>query len=66
MILKLVFTAQLLDAQHQRNSVENKPVSSLVCYWERHLTGFPHLGVVNWWPATLVSISINRVSISIK
>ena len=27
MISKLIFTASLLDAQHQRNSVENKPVS---------------------------------------
>ena len=24
----------------------------LLCRWERHLTGFPHLSVVNRWPAT--------------
>ena len=30
MTLKLVFTASRLDAQHQRDSVENKPTSLLV------------------------------------
>ena len=30
MTLKLVSTASLLDAQHQRDSVENKPASLLV------------------------------------
>ena len=30
MTLKLVFTASLLDAQHQRDSVENKLASRLV------------------------------------
>ena len=30
MTLKLVFTASLLDAQHLRYSVENKPASLLV------------------------------------
>ena len=30
MTLKSVFTASLLDAQHQRDSVENKPASLLV------------------------------------
>ena len=29
MILKLVFTASLLDAQHYKDSVENKPPSSV-------------------------------------
>ena len=24
----------------------------LLCRWERHLTGFPHLSVVDRWPAT--------------
>ena len=24
----------------------------LLCRWERHLAGFPHLGVVDRWPAT--------------
>ena len=30
MTLKLVFIASLLDAQHQRDSVKNKPASLLV------------------------------------
>ena len=30
MTLKLLFTASLLDAQHERDSVENKPASLLV------------------------------------
>ena len=33
--LKLVFTASLLDAQHGRDSVENKPASLLLCRCER-------------------------------
>ena len=24
----------------------------LLCRWERHVTGFPHLSVVDRWPAT--------------
>ena len=44
--LKLVFTASLLDAQHQRDGVENKPASLLVVPLERHLAGFPHVDVV--------------------
>ena len=24
----------------------------LLCGWERHLTGFPHLDVIGKWPAT--------------
>ena len=52
MPLKLIFTASLLDAQHQMDSVENKPASLLVVHWERHLVGFPHLSVEDRWTAT--------------
>ena len=46
----MVFTASLLDAQHNRNSVENKPVNLLVCPWARHLTECLHLYVADrWW-----------------
>ena len=31
---------------------ENKPASLLVVRWKRHLSGFPHLGVVDRWLAT--------------
>ena len=48
MTLKLVFTASLLDAQHQRDSVENKLASSLVPLGKT-LSGIPHLGVVDGW-----------------
>ena len=34
MTLKLIFSASLLDAQHQRDSVQNKPASLLVCLME--------------------------------
>ena len=52
MTLTLVFTASLLDAQHQRDSVKNKPASLLMVPLERHLAGFPHFGVVDRWLAT--------------
>ena len=52
MTLKLVFTASLLDAQHLRDSVENKPASLLVVPLGKALSGIPHLGVVDRWPAT--------------
>ena len=47
--LKLVVTASLLDAQHSRDSMENKPASYLLCRWERYryLAGFSHLRVVD-------------------
>ena len=41
MTLKLVFTASLLDAQHQRDSVENKRQVYLLCRWKRYLYGAP-------------------------
>ena len=52
MTLKLVFTASLLDAQHYRDSVENKPASSLVVPLGKALSGIPHLSVVDKWLAT--------------
>ena len=53
MTLKLILTASLLDAQHQRDSVKNKPASSLVVPLRKALSGFPHLGGVYRWLATL-------------
>ena len=41
MSLKLVFTASLLDAQHQRDSVENKPASLFVVPLEKALSEIP-------------------------
>ena len=52
MILKLVFTAFLLDTQHEKDSVKNKPVSLLVVPLGKTLSEIPHLGVVNKWLAT--------------
>ena len=46
MTLKLVFTASLLDAQHYRDSLENKP-ASLLLLLGRRLAGFPHVSVVD-------------------
>ena len=50
--LKLVFTASLLDDQHQRDSVKNKPASLLVVPLGKHLAGFPHLREIDRWLAT--------------
>ena len=36
----LVFTASRLDAQHQRNSVENKATNLLFVPMGKHLAGF--------------------------
>ena len=41
MILKLVFTPSLLDAQHFRDSVKSKPASLLVVPLEKALSGIP-------------------------
>ena len=41
MTLKLVFTASLQYAQHQRDSVENKPASLLVVPLGKALSGIP-------------------------
>ena len=41
--LKLVFAASLLDAQHERNGVENKSASLLVVPLGKSLSGIPHL-----------------------
>ena len=41
MTLKLLFTASLLDAQHESDSVENKPASSLVVPLGKALSGIP-------------------------
>ena len=41
MALKLVFTASLLDAQHLRDSVENKPAGLLVVLLGKTLSGIP-------------------------
>ena len=55
MTLKFISTASLLDAQHNKDSVENKPIRLIVvrlCRWERHLAEFPHVGVKERWPTT--------------
>ena len=44
MILKVVFTASLLDAQHQRDSVENKLASLLVLPLGKALSRIPPFG----------------------
>ena len=44
--------------------MENKPASSLVVPLERHLTGLPHLGVVDRWLATPKRARIAHWSLS--
>ena len=44
----------------------NKPASLLLCLWERHLAGFPHLGVVDRWPATVSKLVIALCTLSRK
>ena len=41
MTIKLVFTASLLDAEHERDSVKNKPASLLVVPLGKALSGIP-------------------------
>ena len=41
MIIKMVFTASLLDVQHYTDSVENKPASLLVVPFGNALSGIP-------------------------
>ena len=50
--LKLVFTASLLDAQHYRDCLKNKPASLLVVPLGKALSEIPHHSVVDGWPAT--------------
>ena len=53
MTSKLVFMASLLDAQHLRDSVENKPANLLVVPLGRALSGIPPSGRgIDRWPAT--------------
>ena len=52
MTLKLVCTASLLDAQHEKESVRNKLASSLVVLLGKAFSGFPDVGVVGRWPET--------------
>ena len=52
MTLKLVSLSSLLDAQHQWDSVENKPASLLVVSLVKALSAIPYLGVVDRWPVT--------------
>ena len=39
--LKMIFTASLFGTQHNRDSVDNKPASSLVVSLGRKLNGMP-------------------------
>ena len=55
MTLKLVFTASLLDVQHQRDSVGNKLVSLFVVPLERALSGIPPRRCVRQVVGTLLS-----------
>ena len=50
-ILTLVFTTSLLDAQHYRDSVENKPSGSRVVPLEKALAESLHLKLVDNWLA---------------
>ena len=52
MILKLVFTASLLDVQASKGQCGESRHVYLLCRWKRHLMEFPHLSVVDSWPAT--------------
>ena len=49
MILKLVSTPSLLDAQQCEGQWRQV---YLLCRWQRHLAEFPHVSVVERWPAT--------------
>ena len=48
MTLKLVLKTSLLNAQHLRDSVKNKPASLLVMPLGKSLNGIPLLGCGRW------------------
>ena len=48
-ILKMVFTAFLLGAQQNRDSLENKPASFLLCPWAKDLRECLYLYVADRW-----------------
>ena len=52
MALKLVFTASCLTLRVKGIMWRTSLQVYLLCRWKRHLAGFPHLGVVDRWPAT--------------
>ena len=54
MTLKLVFTASLLDVQLLilKDSVEKARKFTSCAVGKKHLAGFPHLSMVDRWPAT--------------
>ena len=52
MTLKLLFTDACLTLSIEGTVWKTSPQVYLLCRWERHLVGFPHLGVVDRWPAT--------------
>ena len=43
-------TNRFLNNLLERIVFDNRGLT--IFYWERHLAGFPHLGVVDRWPAT--------------
>ena len=59
--VKLLFTASLLDAQHQKDSVENKPASLLVVMLRKTINGIPRLQVVDRQQATPKRASYSEV-----
>ena len=52
MTLKLIFTASLLMLSIKGTVWRTSRQVYLLCRWEKLLMGFPHLGVVDRWPAT--------------
>ena len=52
MTLKLVFTASRLTLSIKRTAWRTSRKVYLLCRWERHSVGFPHLGMVDRSPAT--------------
>ena len=65
MTLKLVFTASLLDLSINGTEWRTSRQVYLLCRWDRHLAGFPHLGEVDRWPATPKRARIAHWSLSL-
>ena len=53
MTLKLACTTLCLTFGIKETVWRTNRTIHLLCRWERHLAGFPHVGVVDGWPATL-------------
>ena len=60
------FDSESSQTNNSKISIYSFPTRhSAMCHWERHLKGFPHLSVVDGWPATPKASSCSAPSLSV-